>query len=100
MTTSSAEVFAAKSALLDRLCVEVGRDPRQIARSVAVGCAVEQAPSALDTTGWLVGAPDDLARGLQALREVGVERVMLGDYGQLDETSLEAIAADVMPKLQ
>src|SRR5204862_495807 len=100
MTTSSPEAFAAKSAVLDRLCAEVGREPRQIARSVAAGCAVGQIPPGVDTTGWLVGTPDDIARGLLALREVGVEHVMLGDYGQLDEASLETIAAEIMPEVQ
>jgi len=99
MTTGSAEAFAAKSVVLDRLCAEVGRDPRQIGRSVAVGCAVDEAPHGVDTTGWLVGSTEQIAKELRALQDVGAEQVMLGDYGQFDERSLETIASEVLLKL-
>jgi alkanesulfonate monooxygenase SsuD/methylene tetrahydromethanopterin reductase-like flavin-dependent oxidoreductase (luciferase family) len=110
MTTSSADAFAERSAALDALCAAAGRDPATIRRSVATGLLVgrddatvagarRRLPPSLATTGWIVGSPELVVRQIRALVGVGVDRVMLGDYGQTDVAALEVIAAEVMPHL-
>ena len=123
ITTGSAVDFHTISAQLDALCVEIGRDPRTIERSVATGVLIgrdnrdlvqraermrrcvppladaEDVVEAARQMGWLVGTPEAVIGGLEALREVGVDRVMLGHYDVANVATLEVLADTVLPAL-
>jgi alkanesulfonate monooxygenase SsuD/methylene tetrahydromethanopterin reductase-like flavin-dependent oxidoreductase (luciferase family) len=123
VTTSSVSDFARAASELERLCGEVGRDPLEIRRSVAIGvlvgsdtselrrrcerirqivpplAEVEDVPRAAREMGWFVGTPDELVSTAKLFAEVGVDRLILGHY-DLDEVSaLELVAQRVIPAL-
>ncbi|HUY99058.1 MAG TPA: TIGR03560 family F420-dependent LLM class oxidoreductase [Thermomicrobiaceae bacterium] len=117
--------YRAKSETLDRLCAEVGRDPRAIRRSLMIAhlvgrdrgelvervrrlCEVipslrdlspDAAIAALRERRWLVGTPDEVVEQIAAWQEVGVELFMLQTLDQTDVAALELIAAEVMPRV-
>jgi alkanesulfonate monooxygenase SsuD/methylene tetrahydromethanopterin reductase-like flavin-dependent oxidoreductase (luciferase family) len=123
MTPASVAEYRACSAELDRLCREIGRDPREIRRSAALGfligrdatelrdaCArmgrlVPPLAAASDPLmaarqmGWAVGTPDEMIASLDALRTAGVERAILGHYDLDQPAALELIAERVLPAL-
>jgi alkanesulfonate monooxygenase SsuD/methylene tetrahydromethanopterin reductase-like flavin-dependent oxidoreductase (luciferase family) len=126
LTTGSAETVQAKTAVVARLCAELGRDVRQIRRSVAVGVLVgrdarelrergwrmqqripplagvdiDAVPDAARSMGWVVGTAAEVVEQLRPLAEEGVQEVMLGIYDHADVRALELIADQVMPKLE
>jgi alkanesulfonate monooxygenase SsuD/methylene tetrahydromethanopterin reductase-like flavin-dependent oxidoreductase (luciferase family) len=112
MTTASAETFAARSAELDRLCVEAGRDVGAVRRSVACGVLVgadadDVARRAARLSrivpglsvdraremGWIAGTRVEVTASLAALLRAGVERVMFGIYDHDDVDALELLRA-------
>jgi alkanesulfonate monooxygenase SsuD/methylene tetrahydromethanopterin reductase-like flavin-dependent oxidoreductase (luciferase family) len=117
VTTASAEQYATATSQLDRMCAEVGRNPREILRSAAMGFLIGRNNSELqqhlermrqvvpplqqmadaDRMGWLVGLPEKIVEHLKGLEKVGVERAILGHYDVADLSALELIAAEVMP---
>jgi alkanesulfonate monooxygenase SsuD/methylene tetrahydromethanopterin reductase-like flavin-dependent oxidoreductase (luciferase family) len=48
--------LAARSALLDRLCTEIGRDPASITRSIFLSASYEQPASTRDAIGKAIDA--------------------------------------------
>jgi alkanesulfonate monooxygenase SsuD/methylene tetrahydromethanopterin reductase-like flavin-dependent oxidoreductase (luciferase family) len=118
MTTGSAAVVRERSSVLEEQCLAIGRDPRAIARSVAVGYLVgstagelrergarlqrwvkpladvdlDDVPTAARDLSWLVGTPDEIAEQLDDLESAGVERVIFGHYDLDDLSSLESVA--------
>ena len=123
MTTSSVDVYRARSKRLEELCCAIGRDPRGIRRSVAVGYLIGRdstelelrcgrmrqlvpplsgATNVLDAAramGWVAGTPREIVVQLRALADAGVDLAILGHYDVEDEASLELVADDVMPAL-
>jgi alkanesulfonate monooxygenase SsuD/methylene tetrahydromethanopterin reductase-like flavin-dependent oxidoreductase (luciferase family) len=125
LTTASAATVAQRSAELDRLCAELGRDPRAIRRSIAAGFLIGRdaaelrersqrmqtlvpplanvahadIPQAVRDMGWLAGTPGELVNTLAPLAAAGVELAILGHYDVDDVDALELIAARVMPAL-
>jgi alkanesulfonate monooxygenase SsuD/methylene tetrahydromethanopterin reductase-like flavin-dependent oxidoreductase (luciferase family) len=118
MTTASATRVQQRSAVLDVLCQEIGRDARAIARSVAVGylvgrdaaelrersarirewvaplaaVAVEAVPDAARGMGWLVGTVDAIGEQVRELERAGVERIIFGHYDLDDLAAMELLA--------
>jgi alkanesulfonate monooxygenase SsuD/methylene tetrahydromethanopterin reductase-like flavin-dependent oxidoreductase (luciferase family) len=127
LTTASLDLYLARSQQLAVLCAEIGRDPRRIRRSVAVGCligrdahdlgertrrmqrlvpplarALQEVDSVAEAArglGWVVGTPAEIVATLRPLAEAGIDRAILGHYDHVDEAALELIASDVMPAL-
>ena len=118
LTTADPALFRAKSARLDEACRAVGRDPRAIRRSVAVGFLIgadrrdldERAgmfrtlvprlagvppaavPAAARELGWVVGTVDEVIEQLRRLAAAGVEEVVLNQYAFDDDAALALIA--------
>ena len=121
MTTSSVEVYRARSERLAELCSAIGRDPGQIRRSVAVGYLIghnstdlerrsagmrqlvpplaspRDALQAARDMGWVAGTVSEIVEQLRALADAGVELAILGHYDPADVAALELIANEVMP---
>jgi alkanesulfonate monooxygenase SsuD/methylene tetrahydromethanopterin reductase-like flavin-dependent oxidoreductase (luciferase family) len=120
LTTASPLEFQRASAELDRLCREVGRNPSEIGRSVAMGVlvgrnAVELAqradkmrrcvPPLTETDdvleaarrmGWVVGTPDEVIDSLRGLAAAGVDRAILGHYDLSQTALLELLSQTVL----
>jgi alkanesulfonate monooxygenase SsuD/methylene tetrahydromethanopterin reductase-like flavin-dependent oxidoreductase (luciferase family) len=123
MTTGSARDYVEASHILDALCRAIGRDPREIRRSVATGILIGRnvidlreraermrrcvppladAENVLDGArqmGWLVGTPETVIASLRELRDAGVDRVILGHYDVAQIGTLELLAEAVLPSL-
>jgi alkanesulfonate monooxygenase SsuD/methylene tetrahydromethanopterin reductase-like flavin-dependent oxidoreductase (luciferase family) len=125
VTTAAVAHYVERSAVLDRLCVDVGRDPASISRSIAVGCLigrdvadllargrriqewvpplasvrVDDVPNAARELGWVVGTPAEIVGQLRSLADAGVQRALLGHYDQVDLDALELIAHEVLPEV-
>lgn len=123
VTGVTPERLREKSAVLERYCAQIGRDPAAIARSVMVAFvigedraavirrltmlrrilpALGQGPddellAALRKRGWLVGSPAEAVEHLAGLARAGAQRVMLQHHNQEDFEVLELIAREVMP---
>jgi alkanesulfonate monooxygenase SsuD/methylene tetrahydromethanopterin reductase-like flavin-dependent oxidoreductase (luciferase family) len=118
-------LYRAKSAVLQEHCRSVGRDPRQIRRSVMNGIIVGRdeadlrrraarfasfMPSmegmtpeaALDASRprMFAGTPDEIVAQMEPLVREGVELFMLQHFLLDDEAALELLASEVMPKVQ
>ncbi|HEY2593219.1 MAG TPA: LLM class flavin-dependent oxidoreductase [Chloroflexota bacterium] len=123
MTTGSPFDYEVSSDQLDTLCREIGRNPREVRRSVATGVLIgrdahdldaraermracvpplAEADRALDAAremGWLVGTPPTLLASLRAFEEAGLERVVLGHYDVANVDTLAVLAETVLPSL-
>lgn len=114
------EVFAHKSAVLDRWCVEVGRDPGSIRRTVGVPpvCirptrseAVDALAAILASVGggsaaraWAESSPladtEDVVAGyLRAWRAAGAEEAIIDVPVPLDDETVERLAGSVRERL-
>lgn len=113
LTTSSVDEYWRSAAELDRQCRGIGRDPREIQRSVAAGVLLQgraermrrvvrplstaaDVPKAARDMGWLVGTGDEIAAQLHALAGAGVDRVIFGHYDLDDSALLECLAEMVI----
>ncbi len=123
VTTGSVVDYRRMSQQLDALCQAIGRDAREIRRSVATGVLVgrdasdlaeraarmrrcvrplAEADDVLDGArgmGWLVGTSEMLVATLSELRMAGVERVMLGHYDVAHVDTLALLADTVLASL-
>jgi alkanesulfonate monooxygenase SsuD/methylene tetrahydromethanopterin reductase-like flavin-dependent oxidoreductase (luciferase family) len=123
VTTGSVADYRRMSGQLEALCGKVGRDSRQIRRSIATGVLVGRdtgdlarraerlrgwvppfahtpdVVSAAREMGWLVGTPDALFAGLRDFQQAGVERVMLGHYDLANVETLAVLAETVLPSV-
>lgn len=115
--------YAQKVQVLEEHCDRVGRAPNSIARSMMMGYIVGRDADELRTraawlgefipglrgrspdeilqarreSGALVGTPREVVEQLQALRRLGVNRVMLQTFNTSDDRQLQLIAGEVMP---
>jgi alkanesulfonate monooxygenase SsuD/methylene tetrahydromethanopterin reductase-like flavin-dependent oxidoreductase (luciferase family) len=106
--------WARKNEVLDRWCAEIGRDGKDIARTINVGFymgadaagaarAEERyqrawAADARGFTGFLRGTPTQAAETVHAYREAGADRLNIAVRGDpYDWEALAAFAENVMP---
>jgi alkanesulfonate monooxygenase SsuD/methylene tetrahydromethanopterin reductase-like flavin-dependent oxidoreductase (luciferase family) len=119
-----AETFRQKSAVLDRCCRDIGRDPGEIRRSVMTSYVIGRTPEdlreravamaeaipslqgmepdeVLRTLGqrMAVGTPDQVASQLRAYADAGAELIMLQHFLLDDSDALELLMAEVAPAL-
>lgn len=113
-----AEEYRELNQYLDQLLKDQGRIPKQVKRSMMIGCEfgrdeeevrtlVEKrtggkrtADELRESLGMAVGTANQVVDHLGKLAEAGVERVML-QWLELDELDrLEAMAASVLPQVQ
>jgi alkanesulfonate monooxygenase SsuD/methylene tetrahydromethanopterin reductase-like flavin-dependent oxidoreductase (luciferase family) len=123
VTTGSVDAYQKMSGQLDGLCRDIGRDPRDIRRSVATGVLIGRDPDDLHARaermrrcippladardvlesarqmGWLVGTPQTVRDRLSELQVAGVDRVMVGHYDVANVGTLELLAETVLPSL-
>jgi F420-dependent oxidoreductase-like protein len=89
------DAFAAKSAVLDQRCGEIGRDPSRIQRLTGQVVFVHEGgaiPSFLDPTEDVVGDLDQVAAQLAAYEQAGVDEFIVRDHSG---TPLDAMLATV-----
>ncbi len=108
------ERFRRRSARLDELLAQYGRQPAEVRRSVMIGCVfgrdeaqlarkVQQRgggkydQQGLRQRGLVVGTGPQLVEQLGALAEAGVQRVMLQWLDLDDLDGLEALAQELLP---
>ena len=125
ITTSDVEHFSARAVVLDAECANIGRAPRSIERSIAVGvliggnetelhersarmqacvpplahASVADVPAAARAQGWVAGTPSEVLCALRNLGAAGVQRAMLGLYDLDDVRGLEILAEQVLGKI-
>lgn len=105
--------FRERTAVLDRECERLGRDPRQIMRTVNLGFymgadAAAAAPKREEVArldeerrpGMLVGTPREVIGRLEEYAAAGVEGVNLSIRPPVDWDALEAFVVDVMPSVR
>jgi F420-dependent oxidoreductase-like protein len=112
------ETWKERTALLDELLQEHGREPDDIKRSMMVGTMFARSDAELDSMlqqrseetgrevtrdtllerGIIHGTTADFVDQLGALEEAGLERIMLQWIDQDDIDGLERIAKDVLPQ--
>jgi F420-dependent oxidoreductase-like protein len=121
VTRVTFEEYAAKRAVLDEHCREVGRSAQTITRSLMVPIVTGASASEVDArlrragaifprvpgdgpawraAGFLHGAPDQVIADLRRWREVGVERVMLQMLDQEDLEAIRFIAREILPAVR
>lgn len=123
-STPDVETFKEKSAALDARCLEIGRDPTEIRRSIMRGFLIgrdeaelygrlervpefvprlrnlepDQILAALGER-WFVGTPEQVVDQMRPYAEAGVDLFMLQHFLLDDAASLELLAQDVIPAL-
>jgi F420-dependent oxidoreductase-like protein len=124
-TTSSPEVYAAKSEVLARHCEAVGRDPATVRRSIMTGHIIgrdraelrqraaklqeiipstaggdpEDLATNMRERGVLVGTPGEIVEQIQVRRALGVDLIMLQTHDHEDIEALELFASEVAPHI-
>jgi alkanesulfonate monooxygenase SsuD/methylene tetrahydromethanopterin reductase-like flavin-dependent oxidoreductase (luciferase family) len=105
--------------LLEAACLEVGRDPASIRRSVLLGVMLGEDASDVarvseagvrelggtDAAGWLAarqdgwraGTPDEIVAWLRGYAAVGVDHVMLAYAPRTDTRTIATLASEVLP---
>jgi len=110
----SAEQWKAKNAVLDRWCADVGRDGRNITRTINVGFYMgadgpgaaraeqrfqkEWSADTRGLTGFVRGTAKDARETVKAYRDAGVQRLNIAvRQGPYDWDALAAFADEVVP---
>ena len=110
--------FVKKSAELDRACDDIGRDAKEVTRSMMLPFAIGRSPAEVqahiqahratfddlpvDPAGWrqagfIVGTPDEIVDQIGRRREAGATRFMLQQNALDDLKSIELLASEVLP---
>jgi alkanesulfonate monooxygenase SsuD/methylene tetrahydromethanopterin reductase-like flavin-dependent oxidoreductase (luciferase family) len=112
-----------RKAALDRACAEAGRDPATLGFSVMTACFVGETQAEVvervtrflairggDTDAaaliaersdrWLVGTVDEVAERIEALRMLGVTRVLLQHLNHDDDAMLAIVGDRLLPQLR
>jgi F420-dependent oxidoreductase-like protein len=110
----SANALARKSAVLDQSCERIGRDPRELERSVNLGFYIKvdagEAERTKDEfyrvwstmprdrdTGMLFGTPDQLIDQIGRYVDTGVDLINIALRPPYDRDALQAFIEDVLP---
>jgi len=98
----SAETLLRKSAILDRHCAAVGRDPATIVRTQVAWVSFEDDPAARSR--WpdvhiVAGSPSEVVAELLRYRRAGVDHLQIRFMDFPATQDLERFAADVLPRL-
>jgi alkanesulfonate monooxygenase SsuD/methylene tetrahydromethanopterin reductase-like flavin-dependent oxidoreductase (luciferase family) len=115
------ETYAHKSAVLDRHCAELGRDPTTIRRTVGVppvciratreaavdalaAIFVRNGSSAASARDWAASSPladtrDAVVRLLRAWHAAGAEEVIIDQPSPFDDETIELLAGPVRERL-
>lgn len=124
LTSLNLDTFAHKSGVVDAYCAEIGRNPREIRRSIMctfiIGrnqAELRERAAALSTilprfagmepdqvleaaaAGSLVGTPDQIVARLRQFTAIGVELFLLQHFLMEDTDALRQLAEGVMPAL-
>lgn len=117
------DAYRAKTAILERHCTAVAREPRSIKRSMMCAFIIgngdaalqqhvaglqqmlpalaaqpaESVPGAMRERGWLVGDTEAIAAQIRELQSAGVERIMPQHHDQTNDEVLRLIAREVLP---
>ncbi len=121
VTRVTPEEYVGKTALLERYCRELGRDPGTLRRSVMLPIAIGRSPAETaarreriaalhpripaDEGAWraaafLQGSPEAVVRDLRRWRDLGIDRVMLQLLDMDDLAALELVAREVLPAVR
>jgi alkanesulfonate monooxygenase SsuD/methylene tetrahydromethanopterin reductase-like flavin-dependent oxidoreductase (luciferase family) len=97
------ETFRRKSAVLDRHCAAVGRDPAEIVRSQVTWVSVEDDPERV--VRWpdlhiVAGSVDEVTRELEAFADAGVKHVQVRFMDFPGTAGMERFVSRVLPRLQ
>lgn len=120
----TADIFRAKSELLDQRCREIGRDPVEIRRSLMRGCLIaSNRTELLDRVAALAdviptlagtnperaltglrqnlfaGTPEEVIAQMRSFAAAGVELFIIQHFLLDDTAALELLAREVMPAL-
>jgi alkanesulfonate monooxygenase SsuD/methylene tetrahydromethanopterin reductase-like flavin-dependent oxidoreductase (luciferase family) len=106
-TSPSPEEFAPKLEALERHCADVGRDPREIRKSIhikpvigATDAEVEEQAKKSDGSHRSQGTPDQITETLLQYCSMGVgDFVFMFDYPG-DYRTLELLAREVAPRVR
>jgi alkanesulfonate monooxygenase SsuD/methylene tetrahydromethanopterin reductase-like flavin-dependent oxidoreductase (luciferase family) len=105
-----------KIAVLRALCADIGRDPASIVLSIEAVMALAPDGAALPKVrevaerrfggpGFglhdsdLIGTPEIIAEKLQALQDLGFQRIVLFTHDRASDETLELLAAEIIPAL-
>jgi F420-dependent oxidoreductase-like protein len=121
------DIYKQKREVLERHCVDVGRDPATIEHSQMAGFVIGKdeatvtahaeeikvgnpmfARASTDEVmenlrargGWLIGTPGEVVEELGRREEAGLSRVMLQHHAQENFDVLELIATEILPQVQ
>jgi alkanesulfonate monooxygenase SsuD/methylene tetrahydromethanopterin reductase-like flavin-dependent oxidoreductase (luciferase family) len=126
-TRLTPDEFRARSAMLDELARAAGRAPRAIKRTVMIPVMCGRTPAELEQRvqgvrqlfsdfgampldalldalremfgAMIVGAPDEVIRGIRAYADAGVEEVIVQWFGMEDLDGLQILAEQVLPHI-
>ena len=116
------DLYRHQSAVFDRCCRDIGRDPRSVRRSIMTSYLIgrnrdelrerasmlgEVVPRyrGLDpdevlkaaAVSWLVGTPDQISERIREISRLGIELVMLQHFLLDDSDALRLLATEVIP---
>lgn len=121
---SDLDAYRSKSALLERYCADVGRDPKEIRRSIMTSYVIgRDEAEVLDRVGnlqevlvqfrgmdrqealtalrerWPVGTPEEIVARLRPYKDAGIDLIMLQHFALDDSDALRLLAEEVAPAL-
>src|SRR5215217_7965878 len=98
------DTFRERSAALDGLLSKHGRRPHDVKRTVAALCFFGRTEETLEAlrTGWgaIAGSPEVVTEQIRAYEQSGVEELMLQWFDIEDIEGAEALATDVLSRLE
>lgn len=121
VTRVTPDGYAAKRAVLEQHCRDVGREPSQIARSLMVPVVIGRGPAEVvarrararalfpgvpaDEAGWrtagfLHGTPEEVIGALRRWGALGVQRVLVQLLDPDDAGALDLLAREVLPAVR
>jgi alkanesulfonate monooxygenase SsuD/methylene tetrahydromethanopterin reductase-like flavin-dependent oxidoreductase (luciferase family) len=86
------ETIAHKSAVLDRWCAEIGRDPKEIQRTAQAMTTLRDPGPAAGSRPLIGGSRDRLAAAVAEYRAIGLDELLIPD-DLLGDSGAERLAA-------
>jgi F420-dependent oxidoreductase-like protein len=98
---TSPKAVADLNQVIDRHCQDIGRDPKEIERSLFARLALTTEPvdPSQEDSRTMRGTPKQIVEQLQQFREAGITHFIFGVYPELGDpqTTLRILANEVMP---